>query len=381
MSLFQFGFNKENVVNGNLCLKNKDLKEMTNTFDLSRDDDEEEDDDGDYNEDDDDDDYDDDQSRISKSKRTTQHQEPTSQHHQRTTQHQQPTSQHQHPTAQFQQPLRPIQIAHVVNNSTVKSLCATTSLSDLDEDELEKLGENIKGWNCNKIRQMINQFLATKEMTQTKFLIEIGGVNNNSFQRFMKLRGPMTGCDNGTYRGSIGFFNFKEKSEKLAKSSMTSNEKKRKREENNSKNSALSDLLRRIESITLPMSKVKEEVIGYSTYTYSDHPIYDSVVEVKKHALSFKSKYDVSTTAFLRMINVNMKSWNSFLEFGPANKQNAAMMQPGAGNGAYPKAYYFLERIRIAENEPISKKRKEFEVEHPNGYSLKHDNGRTLCYR
>lgn len=57
--------------------------------------------------------------------------------------------------------------------------------------------------SCDAIRKKINMFLATKEMTQTEFLRQIGGVNSNSFQRFMKLKGAYSGSDNGTYRGAV----------------------------------------------------------------------------------------------------------------------------------------------------------------------------------
>jgi len=67
-----------------------------------------------------------------------------------------------------------------------------------DEDEEEKLlSKYMDKWNCNLMRRKIQEYLATKEMTQTKFLETIGRVNSNSFGNFMKLKGPYTGINNG----------------------------------------------------------------------------------------------------------------------------------------------------------------------------------------
>lgn len=38
------------------------------------------------------------------------------------------------------------------------------------------------------------------------FLEHIGGVNSNSYGRFMKSRGRMGGAENGTYTGAYAFF-------------------------------------------------------------------------------------------------------------------------------------------------------------------------------
>lgn len=212
--------------------------------------------------------------------------------------------------------------------------------------------------------------MATKEITQTKFLSEIGGVNSNSFQRFMKLKGPYTGSDNGTYAGSLQFFHKREKASKIAKTNMSSDDKKRKREETSSKKNSLNVLLAKIEGIALPPVSCPQEVLGYQTLTYGDFPVLDSCDDVRKKSLEFMAKNNVTTNAFIKVINVNSKSWKSFMELKGGDQIS---MQPGAGNGSYPAAYSFLEKIRIAHNEPKSKKRIEFENAHPNGYGLKHD--------
>lgn len=73
--------------------------------------------------------------------------------------------------------------------------------------------------SCDTIRRKINMFLATKEMTQTAFLEAIGHVNSNSLGRFMKLKGPYSGSDNGTFWGAVKFFQDRDRAAKEAKKS------------------------------------------------------------------------------------------------------------------------------------------------------------------
>jgi hypothetical protein len=70
--------------------------------------------------------------------------------------------------------------------------------------------------SCDTIRKKINIFLATKEMTQTAFLLAIGKVNNNSYQNFMRLKGSNGGCNNGTFYGAAKFFYDRDQAEKQA---------------------------------------------------------------------------------------------------------------------------------------------------------------------
>ena len=253
-----------------------------------------------------------------------------------------------------------------------------SSLKDSNDDEWEQMSKNVKNWNCNKIRTKIQLFLATKEMTQTKFLSEIGRVNSNSFQRFMKLKGPHAGIDNGTYQGAVTFFNMRERVQKETQASLTSEEKKRKRDEDSveksSKKSSLSDIVQSIQDVTLPNTIVRE---NSSLLVHGDFPVYDTCDEVRKKALEFIAN-NGSTASFLKIIGVNPKSWKSFMEFRGGGE--TVYFQPGAGNSAYPKAYEFFEKLRIKRNEPKSHKRIQFEEKFPNGYSLKHDSGHRWVF-
>jgi len=402
-------FNDINV-NSNQC-----SGVISNVFDLTNDhnenddeeddDDDEEDDSDDDDDDSDDDDYDsDDDSEVPISKRPSLNsqriseqprplqpqQSQTSSLAQRpasqpTYQSHQPTYQSHQPTYQSHQPIHQTQLSSSTAYSSIQSkpALAASHEDDADEDEWEAMGKNVKNWNCNKIRQKISEFLATKEMTQTKFLSEIGGVNSNSFQRFMKLRGPYTGSDNGTYSGSIRFFNMREKAEKVAKASLTTAEKKRKREEAGAKKSsnkaAVSNILTLISGISLPPID-RNLPVQSSFMQYGDFPVYDTCDDVRKKALEFIQLQGETTTSFLRMIDVNSKSWKSFMEFRGSNSMSL-YCQKGAGNSAYPKAYAFFEKLRIARNEPKTQKRIKFEAENPNGYSLKHENEKSFLWR
>jgi len=85
-------------------------------------------------------------------------------------------------------------------------------------DEFEFI--QIKNVSCDTIRKKINMFLATKEMTLTAFLERIGGVNSNSYGRFMKLKGSHSGRDNGTYLGAAEFFAKRDEENKIAKKAL-----------------------------------------------------------------------------------------------------------------------------------------------------------------
>ena len=93
----------------------------------------------------------------------------------------------------------------------------------------------------------------------------------------------------------------------------------------------------------------------------------------------------MTKAAFLREIGgVNSNSWQRF----SANKSQFKGHNPGAGNSAYPKAYYFLEKVRIVQGGKKGKARLDAEAKYPpkpegddfdddgvGGYRLRNDNG------
>lgn len=89
-------------------------------------------------------------------------------------------------------------------------------------------GEQI---SCASLRRKINLFLLKKEMTQKAFLEACGGINSNSFGRFMKLKGPWSGTENGTYWGALKFFQEREENAKKKKKEEEKEAKKAAKEE------------------------------------------------------------------------------------------------------------------------------------------------------
>ena len=214
-------------------------------------------------------------------------------------------------------------------------------------------------WNCNRIRTKISEFLATKEMTQTEFL-RIIGCNSNSYGRFMKLKGPTSGSENGVYWGAHRFFFKRDQQKKAEAKKLSAADKKRKAQENSAdqslKKSKIVDLLKAVADITLeagPDGSV---------------PVFDDCDDVRKKSLEFMAANGMSKAEWLRLIgDIASKSWRDFVAFKGAGK--------GAANSSYPSAYYFLEKVRIVKGEKKSSKRIKAEAEHPQGYPLRHDNG------
>jgi hypothetical protein len=207
------------------------------------------------------------------------------------------------------------------------------------------------------MRAKINKFLATKEMTQTKFLETIG-CNSNSYGRFMKLKGTWNGLQNGVYWGAHHFFlarERQEKEEKKKEKALPVADRKRKAEadagEAAQKKKAREDLLAAIDKIEL-----------------EDCNVYDDCDEVRKKSLEFIAESGITQIEFLRVIGDVNKSWRAFIGFRGAGA--------GAGNQSYEAAYTFLEKVRIAKGLPKTAKRKKAELEEPTGHRLVHDDGK-----
>jgi hypothetical protein len=237
---------------------------------------------------------------------------------------------------------------------------------ELSEDESDEDSSHVFKWDCNNIRRRINSFLATKEMTQTAFLRQIGGVNSNSFGNFMKLKGPATGCNNRTYSGAHHFFEKREKQAALEKKSMSAEAKKRKTEAAKSVKSAFASLLAELEGIELPL------------HDDSFVAVYESCDEVRKKLLAFISEQGCTTAAFCKAIGVQSNQWNSFLSFKGIGL--GVSKQPGAANACYSNGYELLEKLRVLRGQAKSAKRLQFEREYPTGYCLEHDDGKRWVF-
>ncbi|EJD33813.1 hypothetical protein AURDEDRAFT_76675, partial [Auricularia subglabra TFB-10046 SS5] len=60
--------------------------------------------------------------------------------------------------------------------------------------------------DCNTIRRKTRALLATPGFKVTPWLKEIGNINSNSYQRFMKATGPMGGAENGFFSAAYRYF-------------------------------------------------------------------------------------------------------------------------------------------------------------------------------
>eukprot|EP01117_Protostelium_nocturnum_P008004 TRINITY_DN2851_c0_g1_i2.p1 TRINITY_DN2851_c0_g1~~TRINITY_DN2851_c0_g1_i2.p1 ORF type:complete len:223 (+),score=56.82 TRINITY_DN2851_c0_g1_i2:129-797(+) len=62
--------------------------------------------------------------------------------------------------------------------------------------------------DCDEIRRKVRNMLVSG-VKVTHWLKEIGGVNSNSYQRFMAQKGPLTGCENRLYYAAYVYFEAK----------------------------------------------------------------------------------------------------------------------------------------------------------------------------
>jgi hypothetical protein len=175
------------------------------------------------------------------------------------------------------------------------------------EDEDDWVPRNKQGnqKSCNVIRGEITRFLATGTMTQTAFLGEIG-CNNNSYGRFMKLKGPWNGTQNGVYWGAARLF-----------------ERQRRRQEWEKKNNPAAAKRKRAEAGTANQKKAKagDELMNKLAAvegSYAEGPIYDSCPEVRRKVTAFMKTTGMSQAAFLRQCDgVAANSFKSFMSMKP----------------------------------------------------------------
>ncbi|KAI0670020.1 hypothetical protein C8Q78DRAFT_975923 [Trametes maxima] len=70
------------------------------------------------------------------------------------------------------------------------------------EEEVSNNGSD----DCNDIRRKILALQKEPDFKVTHWLKEIGNINNNSYQRFMKASGATGGASNGTYYAAYVYF-------------------------------------------------------------------------------------------------------------------------------------------------------------------------------
>src|SRR4051812_3093352 len=93
----------------------------------------------------------------------------------------------------------PISANTVVLSFHAAGACTKKTMSEVESNSDD--GERKTTVSCDTMRKRIKEFLATKQITQTAFLHEIG-CNSNSLQRFYRLKGAHNGYQNGAYWGA-----------------------------------------------------------------------------------------------------------------------------------------------------------------------------------
>ena len=254
-----------------------------------------------------------------------------------------------------------------------------------EEDE-DSDNETAK-WSCDAMRKKIATFLASKEMTQTAFLKECGGIAPNSYGNFMKLKGAWNGTQNGTFWGAQRFFLRRDAEKRAEAAMMPTAEKKRKRvdqaDDKTAKKTQLAELLQKVRALPGP-EKARPCHPPFCAKNCPGTAVYDTCDEVRKKSLGFMAASGMTQSAFIKEIGSHPPSWNSFIKM----KGKFEGHNPGAGNGCYWGAYDFLEKVRIVRGEKKSARRLAAEAKHPpremfcvhGGYRLKNDDGKRWVF-
>jgi hypothetical protein len=163
--------------------------------------------------------------------------------------------------------------------------------------------------NCDAIRKKITMFLATKEMTQTEFLQQIGGVNSSSFQRFMKLKGPYSGINNRTYEGASPFFHEREVAQKAAKADT----KKRKRTVDD--DAADTDYAAKKPATGESELNMNDDAVieAIQAIRLPDENVYDDCDEIRRKISLLIQAPSMTQTRVCKLIGCNTNAVNKFL--------------------------------------------------------------------
>lgn len=194
------------------------------------------------------------------------------------------------------------------------------------------------------------------------------GVNNNSYQRYMRLKGTWNGRQNGTYWAALRYFAKQEK------------EEKKKKERNKRKPAATKKMEAAIKKQEKEAKKAEmERILKMIKRVEADHndaaPIYDDCNDVRRAIKAFLKRGIMTKGRFLKEIgNVQSNQYTNFASMGP-------LALAGASNQIFPKAYRWLDKLRIAEGVKKTAKRKKNERERPEGFPLRHDNGYRWVFK
>jgi len=242
----------------------------------------------------------------------------------------------------------------IAQNQT--SISSKHSIMPWDEKVFVPRTASGKQKSPNQIRNELQKYIDSSSKTQTYIVDNLLMVNSDSFREFMNpktYKDQWSATQNSTYWSAARLLEKHKFEQKMTK-------KKRKRDDDAA-------------SVGGPPKKSKamakaemdlyiEQVLA--TFTSQDEPefVYDSCPEVIKKIKEFLNRDGVTKASFLRALGLgNATSLNRFLTM---------KKQDGCGMLAYPRAYFFFEKMRILENNPKSRKRLENEMTHPSGFSI-----------
>eukprot|EP01031_Cornospumella_fuschlensis_P033561 gene33561-40600_t len=301
------------------------------------------------------------------------------------------------------------------------------------EDEFDNSRATI---SCDRMRNKITNFLATKEMNQTEFLNEIG-VNPGSFHRFMKLKGAWNNLENSTYWGAQRFFGLRELRQKKALVAAKKAEKDAQKAAKQAEKAALKTSAsgkKRSHGEMAASSAVPVTPASASTprttpapVPASSHPttsalppshpslsfhVPDAIFNattplvplsaersavtargkelvslVQQTPLSDSGVYDDCDEIRRKIAVITQSNCISKGDFYDAIGVQAAQISKflakkganeGAGGNVYPHAYEFFEKLRLALGKPKTAKRKSNEAKNPHGFPL--ENARRFMW-
>jgi hypothetical protein len=216
----------------------------------------------------------------------------------------------------------------------------------------EEEGEVRIDQNCDQIRRKINALINSGEMKVTHFQRECN-INSNSYGRFMKLKGPYSGCDNQTYKAAFIFFKKRE----LA--GVKAPKKKKAKAEDLAKF-----------NVSDPSLELDGEESG-------NVEVYDTCDVIRTKISAHLREDGVTKAAFCRTLGsltpegtaINGKSIDDFLKKKGADQGNSTR--------CFYAAYVFFEKLRIKQGKSKTKFREDMEKiwGSKGGFDLKLSNG------
>jgi hypothetical protein len=189
---------------------------------------------------------------------------------------------------------------------------------------------------CSQVRTKINALINSGEMKVTHFQKEIG-VSPNSYGSFMRAKGPYGGSGNNTYGAAFIFFKKRE----LA--GVKPPKKKKAKVEDKNKF-----------DVSLPELELDGEDEG-------EVEVYDTCDVVRTKINAHLREDGVTKAGLCRQLSSMLPDGQSVHASTLDNFLKKKGPNAGASSRVFYAGYVFFEKLRLKENKPKSKFRKEME--------------------